>query len=67
MNVLSIVKNDSTEEINIETLFMETDEEIVNEFYSRIYGNEIFKKAIKTWLPFLNKRGFLDTLLPTNS
>ena len=33
------------------------------EMLERVYNNEVYKKAIRTWLPFLNKRGYLDTLL----
>lgn len=64
MFILSIVKNESTEELNFETLMNNPDDKVVEEAYDRIYKNETYKKAIKTWLPFLNKRGFLDTLLP---
>lgn len=61
--ILSIVKNESTEEINLEAIMGQSSEAEAQEVYSRIYGNETFKKAIKKWLPFMNKRGFLDTLL----
>lgn len=66
MFILSIVKNESTEELNFETLMNNPDDKVVQEVYDRIYKNETYKKAMKTWLPFLNKRGFLDTLLPVN-
>jgi hypothetical protein len=33
------------------------------ELLKRIYGNDCYKKAVKLWLPFLNKRGFLDCLI----
>ena len=33
------------------------------EFYTRIYGNETYKKALKLWLPFLDERGYLDSLM----
>lgn len=44
----------------------ESNEAEVLDIYKRIYGNETFKKAVKIWLPFMNKRGFLDTLLTSD-
>lgn len=66
MFILFIVKYDSPEEITIENLMGigQTDEDALQEMYIRVYRNETYKKAVQTWLPFLNKRGFLDTLLP---
>lgn len=55
-----IVKYDSQEEMNMEILMSQGGNP---EVLDRIYGNEIYKKALKLWLPFLNKRGFLDTLI----
>lgn len=66
MFILSIVKNDSSEEINLEVIMGESNEAEVLDIYKRIYGNETFKKAVKIWLPFMNKRGFLDTLLTSD-
>lgn len=60
MFILFVVKYDSPEEISMETMMMGGDNP---EMYQRIYYNDFFKKAVTTWLPFLNKRGFLDTLL----
>lgn len=57
MFILFIVKNDSPEEINIETM-MSADADLY-----RFYNAEGYKKAAKLWLHFLNKRGFLDTLI----
>ena len=31
--------------------------------FDRAYNNETYKKAIKLWLPFLEKRGYLDSLI----
>jgi hypothetical protein len=59
MFILFIVKNDSSEEINLEKL-MGSDDPVMLE---KIYNNENYKKGLKLWLPFLNKRGFLDTLV----
>ncbi|KAG5678863.1 hypothetical protein PVAND_008494 [Polypedilum vanderplanki] len=67
MFILFIVKYDSQEEITLEAMMGlgdQVEESIVQAMYTRIYGNETYKKAVKLWLPFLNKRGFLDTLLP---
>jgi hypothetical protein len=63
MFILFVVKLESTEEISIETIMGQGDEPDLNEMYHHIYQNETYKRAIKMWLPFLNKRGFLDTLL----
>lgn len=40
----------------------ETDENALREVYDRLFTDEYFIKAVKIWLPFLNERGFLDTL-----
>lgn len=65
MYVLTIIKNESSEEIDLALMMGQSDdEEKLENFYKRIYENETYKKAIKAWLPFLNKRGFLDTMLP---
>lgn len=29
----------------------------------KIYYNELYKKAVTFWIPFLDKRGFWDVLL----
>lgn len=60
MFILFVVKYDSPEEISIETMMMGGDDP---DMYQRIYYNDCFKKAVTLWLPFLNKRGFLDTLI----
>lgn len=66
MFILSIVKNESTEEINLETIMGQSSDAEAQEVYSRIYGNDTYKRALKKWLPFMNKRGFLDTLLTSD-
>lgn len=66
MFILSIVKNESTEEINLETIMGQSSDAEAQEVYSRIYGNDTYKRALKKWLPFINKRGFLDTLLTSD-
>lgn len=58
--ILIVVKNDLNEELDFQTMIMgEGDPKAV----SRLYNNETYKKALKIWLPFLNKRGFLDVLI----
>jgi hypothetical protein len=67
MFILFVVKYDSPEEITIEAMMglgEKIEESELQKMFSRIFGNETYKKAVKLWLPFLNKRGFLDTLLP---
>lgn len=63
MFILFIVKYDSTEEITVEQMMTGTCEP---EMFDRIYNNEIYKKAVKLWLQFFNKRGFLDILIEDN-
>jgi hypothetical protein len=60
MFILFVVKYDSHEEISMEDMLTGEDNP---EMLDRIYNNELYKTAIKLWLPFLNKRGFLDTLI----
>lgn len=60
MIILFVVKYDSPEEMSMETLMIEGGSP---EMMNRIYGNDCYKKALKLWLPFMSKRGFLDTLM----
>lgn len=60
MFILFVVKYDSAEEINMEEMMGGG---MSQEKMKEIYSNPIYKKALLAWLPFLNKRGFLDTLL----
>jgi hypothetical protein len=64
---LFVVKNDSSDEINMENLMGKG--EGAEEMLQKVYKNPIYKKAVRAWLPFLNKRGFLDTMIvePTTS
>lgn len=58
MDIMFICKYDSKEELTMEQ-FMDPnsfDDEMTN----RMYKNDIFLNAVKSWLPFLYKRGFLD-------
>lgn len=60
MFVMFIVKNDSPEEMTLDQLMGGNDNP---EMLHRVYHNETYKKALKTWFPFMNKRGFLDTMM----
>lgn len=60
MLILFIVKYESIEEFSIEQLMAGGDN---SDMIERIYNNDNYKKAIKLWLRFLDKRGFLDTLI----
>lgn len=60
MFILFIVKYDSDEEMSIEQLMTGGDNP---ELFDRIYNNDNYKKAFKLWVPFLDKRGYLDTLI----
>lgn len=58
MFILFVVKNDSDQEINIETMMTGDNDEM-----KRLLNGECYKKAVKLWLHFLNRRGFLDALI----
>lgn len=58
MFILFVVKYDSPEEINIEMMMTGGGDD--PNMMDRIYNNENYKAALKAWLPFLNRRGFLD-------
>lgn len=59
MFILFVVKNDSSE-IDIQDILSG---KLSNETLKELYANEIYKKALMTWLPFLNERGFLDRFI----
>ena len=61
MFVLFVCKLNSEKEISIDQLFVGGEK--AEELSRFIYDNEYYAKACKTWLPFLNRRGFLDSLL----
>lgn len=61
--ILFVVKYSSNEEINMEIIMSGGDASMID----RIYNNENYKKAVKSWLPFLDERGFLDTLIEPNA
>lgn len=60
MFILFVVKNSSSEEINLE--MMMTGGDITN-MLDRVYNDPNYTKAVKLWLPFLNERGLLDALI----
>lgn len=53
-----IVKFNGNEDMNMDVLTTSDSENLY-----RLYSNENYMKALKLWLPFLNKRGFLDCLI----
>jgi hypothetical protein len=57
---MAIVKYESAEEINMENLMTGAEDP---EMMNRIYNNENYKKAVKLWFPFLDKKGFMDKLI----
>lgn len=59
MFTLFIVKYDSNEEISMEMLMSGGDAAMLD----RIYKNDVYTKAVKLWLPFLKRRGYLDTMI----
>lgn len=62
--MLFIFKYDSNEELNLKMIMGQVEDvEELEKFYVRIYRNETYKKAIKTWLPFLNEKGYFDCML----
>lgn len=54
------MKYNSSHEIDISDLISGEENP---EMLERLYNNENFKKTMQLWLPFLNKRGFLDTMI----
>ena len=64
MFIMFVTKYDSSEEISLEDM-MKAENPDPN-LYLRAYRNENYKKAIKLWLPFLDERGYLDTMLPSS-
>jgi hypothetical protein len=58
MNLYAI-KNDSPEEINLEEIMQSDDPTMLRKMFS----NENVKRSLKLWLPFLDERGFLDSLV----
>lgn len=60
MDIMFVCKYDSEEELTMEQFL---DPNAYNEdMLNRMYKNELFLDAVKSWMPFLYKRGFLDTV-----
>lgn len=55
-----IVKNESSVEFDLHTLLNGSDENM--EMVKMCYQSESYKKALTAWLPFLDDRGFLDSM-----
>lgn len=60
-SILFVNKLNSEKEITMDQLFNGGKE--TGELMKLIYQNENYAAACKKWLPFLDRRGFLDTLL----
>lgn len=60
--IMFIVKFETNEEFDIENM-MDPDK-AKPEVMRANYLGELYQNALKEWLPFLNKRGFIDSLLP---
>lgn len=61
MFILSIVKHDSADDLDMTVLTSGSEEGF--KMLIKCYQNENYKKALTAWLPFLDERGFLDTLI----
>lgn len=63
MFIMFVAKYDSNEDLDMQNLM---DPEKVNfETIRKGFITEVYRNALAIWLPFLNKRGFIDTMLPT--
>lgn len=59
MLILLIVKNDADEEFDLGDILNTKD----MDFLKSCYQSESYKEALRTWMPFLNERGYLDCML----
>lgn len=57
-----IVKYDSKEELSLD--FFTDPERFDIKQLEKAFNNNNYQKALGLWVPFLNKRGYLDALLP---
>lgn len=62
MFVMFVVKYNSKEEMNLDQFMNPNNDD--PKLIEEAYGNELYRTALKLWLPFFNKRGFIDNLLP---
>lgn len=58
---LSIVKSDSSDELNLETFVANAADN--SQMLLRAFVNPSYVAAVKAFLPFLDERGFLDALI----
>jgi hypothetical protein len=63
---LFFMKYSSDDAIDLEALMGATSEDVLNEMYEKIYKCPVLEKSIKSLLPFLNERGFLETKSEAN-
>jgi len=64
MFVMFIAKYDSPQDLDIAQIFEQTKD--TPEIFDAAFKNPIYIKAFKSWLPFLDKRGYLDVFLPNS-
>lgn len=62
MFVMFIAKYDSDKELDLAQIFDPTKSS--PDTLIGAFNNPIYKKALALWLPFLDKRGYLDAFLP---
>lgn len=48
-------------------LMFETNEDVLRELYDRLFQDEYYIRGVKSWLPFMNERGFLDISIPSEN
>jgi hypothetical protein len=53
-----VCKYESEEELTMEQ-FMDVNA-FTDDMFNRMYRNDNYLRALKSWLPFMHKRGFLD-------
>lgn len=63
MFMLTVMKYNLDDAVSVGLLLSEIGN---SEIMDKVFKNDQFKKAVKTWLPFLNKRGFFDPLMDQN-
>lgn len=57
-----IAKYNSNQELDLEQIFNPTKE--ASKGLDDAFENPIYKASLAKWLPFLDKRGYLDSFLP---
>jgi hypothetical protein len=61
IDIMFICKYDSPEELTMEQFLNPNG--FSPEMFNRMFRNDNYLNALKTWLPFLHKRGFLDPIV----